>query len=346
MKTPRFLFRGFHAGSGGHQHAAELNNVTGVTPPAFYFAQSDPYNPMPTSLRHISTSELYWFVQMHITHQIYPTPFSSWTGNFDTAVRFATRSHFGSGDEYATPGFVAILDTQKLHLEPGEGVGMRVIYLPTLGHDIPVEYLVYGPVFGPGYHALSVTEVRKTLDCSHWPYCPTRSPRPHLIAFQEIQEAMQLWHLFPETASLEMLPTIAAAELSRQQSPSKHPREFTGQYTQLTLENQMTWTEDNYVRLLCSLSCLSTKHFRQRGLVSLPFVNLNVESNGLPQQQLMEDLMAGLQDYDRLQLVSEAEGGCDIYEDDKKKMMGSAEWILTQQRAFAHDCEQVYANNN
>ncbi|KAM0806702.1 hypothetical protein AB5N19_07039 [Seiridium cardinale] len=138
-KTPKFLFRGFCPDSGGGSDP-RLNGELGIVPHAFLAGKR------PTTIFDIPN--LQFMIEEHLSMGHLETEFSSWSANFEVALGFA-------GDE----GRVAILDTDQL---PENVAVYHSPDLKTAGLiDISYfdEYLIYGPVNGPGYHSVAVSSI-------------------------------------------------------------------------------------------------------------------------------------------------------------------------------------------
>ncbi|KAI0147207.1 hypothetical protein GGR57DRAFT_477508 [Xylariaceae sp. FL1272] len=150
---PRFLFRGFHDGSGGYPG---LNTKTSVVPHAFLHGKQ------PTHMYNIPNLKAEIHGHLDNSPDI-RSHFSSWAAYYWTADLFAQKGK---------NGHIAILDTRIL-----EG-HVRVYHVPDLGaarlyyrNSYPEEYLVYGPIQGPAYfcveyQALLAAGVRSLWDSS------------------------------------------------------------------------------------------------------------------------------------------------------------------------------------
>lgn len=97
-KLPRFLFRGFHSLSGGGQTG--LNTAQGVVPHGFLYEDSsadsadsdssDSSHGMSSiTVEGMDFEDLAYVARKHICGGTFPTPFSSWASNFESAVLFA-----------------------------------------------------------------------------------------------------------------------------------------------------------------------------------------------------------------------------------------------------------------
>lgn len=151
---PRFLFRGFHAKSGGGIDP-RLNSPHGVVPHAFLPA--NPWfldNGELKSMWKIEADWLYELITGHIQNSdAIESPFSSWTHTLKTAL------HFAHDNASST---IAVLDTADASMAD------RVFYTEDLARAeltataFPDEFLAYGPVSGPNYHCISVRDLVNT----------------------------------------------------------------------------------------------------------------------------------------------------------------------------------------
>ncbi|KAM0819357.1 hypothetical protein AB5N19_05172 [Seiridium cardinale] len=141
ITVPRFLFRGFRSSSGGGKDP-RLNTELGVIPHAFLGGKR------PTSIFDIPT--LPAMIEAHLSMGDLETEFSSWTASFEVALGFTWDDDSGR---------IAILDTTQL------AENVKVYYSVDLQHtgltpfSYNDEYLIYGPVTGPGFHCVPATSI-------------------------------------------------------------------------------------------------------------------------------------------------------------------------------------------
>ncbi|KAI1266257.1 hypothetical protein F5Y18DRAFT_435177 [Xylariaceae sp. FL1019] len=141
-RTPPFLFRGYCAVSRGR------NSETGVIPQAFINGQS------PSSMYDIP--DLTHMINCHLDQHDMVSCFTSWTPSIDIAFQYSRRDK------------IAIMDTSKL----GKNRIYSVASLVKSGltelewYADELEYMVYGPVEGPGYYCADLAGVKLELPLS------------------------------------------------------------------------------------------------------------------------------------------------------------------------------------
>ena len=134
---PRFLFRGYNSKSGGGKDP-RLNGPDGVVPHAFLDGET------PTSMWDME--DIYDNLTDHIGYvrcKATNSHFSSWTHYMATSLHFAGDSLYS---------MIAVLDTASM--------GDRIWFTEDLFAAgltwvaYPNEYVIYGPVSGPGYYCI------------------------------------------------------------------------------------------------------------------------------------------------------------------------------------------------
>lgn len=171
LQLPRFLFRGFHAASGGGE--PDLNSGWGVVPHAFAGADG-------LASGRVSDLPLQTIRDMVDEHTLgernrdpaepyqHKSAFSSWSADFQTAVNFCSDPMKGwfetdAGSDGIMPGaHIGILDTNLL-LEHN-----KVYHCPLL-HDWGLirgsrdyydhEYLAYGTINEDAFHAVDLLDL-------------------------------------------------------------------------------------------------------------------------------------------------------------------------------------------
>lgn len=137
--VPRFLFRAYHAGSGGGP-TLSTNNVTSIIPHAFMNnRQSRPF---------------YNILEEHLCEMAYAhydggqeplSGFSSWAASLHLVINYA----LSCGDD----SFIAAMDTHKLDQQ------VLVWHVPHLIPEGNHEYLAHGIISGRGYTAVSLQAI-------------------------------------------------------------------------------------------------------------------------------------------------------------------------------------------
>lgn len=214
VEIPRFLFRGFNEHSGGGE--PELNTTEGIKPHAFLYG----YDIEPEVRRHMDLSIVKHRASSHMCnqHKIPPSPFSSWTHDWRTALTFTyryLRSHERqAGLSHETErGYIAVLDTWALGDE-----NMRrnkIFHATQFGEKIQCEWLIWGPVSGPGYRCVPVSAIREAVSCRRWPaHDPQKQPR-HYLRWAEIRDSMFVAGCFQrdDDTDADLMLAVAAAEL-------------------------------------------------------------------------------------------------------------------------------------
>ncbi|CAN8101095.1 unnamed protein product [Discula destructiva] len=168
-----------------------------------------------------------WHVQFDINAQ-YPTPFTSWTADFTTALWFASGSYAQRKTHVnvlgQALGYVCILDTAAWI--PDGQRGRRIIHAPELGWtSLPFEYFVHGPVHGEAFRCVQIADIQRVLDCSRFPFCPTPYGAPPAPAPAPAPTPAQGPTSSPFDADLpEQFRHLLATGTPAGQSPPQAPR--------------------------------------------------------------------------------------------------------------------------
>lgn len=172
-KIPRFVFRGWHAGSGGY---ADLNTTTAVTPLAFSHRNTT-NRPSPCFYR-LSKDYIRGVANMHLrTVRTQRTISSSWAQTLDVALQYA-----GTG----TSSHISILDTSLL---PRSNVILLTKQMPPLGIStigLSHELLAFGIISGPAYQAVSVERFNRLAT----PLCRSLAGQEEATAVRQILEPL------------------------------------------------------------------------------------------------------------------------------------------------------------
>ncbi|KAI0147077.1 hypothetical protein GGR57DRAFT_506054 [Xylariaceae sp. FL1272] len=156
-QTPPFLFPGYRPRSQGQ------NSDRGIVPKAFVNGES------PSSMYNIPDLEEMIFDHLWEDIKV-PSCFTSWTPLIEVAFRFSAGHS------------IAMIDTKKL----GNNQIYSLTSLVSAGLAFPeqyyeeFEYLVYGPVAGPGYYSLDLGSIGGKI-----PEIP-----PWVIGFEEDEKSL------------------------------------------------------------------------------------------------------------------------------------------------------------
>lgn len=183
LRNPRFLFRGFNRHSGGG--IPGQNTTEGIFPLGFL---QEHYKEMEVG-SNTDTKMVLTRVMMHCAqHTDPPTPFSSWSHDWWTALSFAwTRVCQNTGRrnrlEENDDSHIAVLDTWALGDEKTRL--NKIFHIPQFGIpglDHPCEWLIWGPVSGPAYRCVSVSTIREAIGDQTWPLnVPLTKEEPSLL---------------------------------------------------------------------------------------------------------------------------------------------------------------------
>lgn len=223
--VPRILLRGWHPGTAAA--ALGLNTARGIIPfawqcllPASNTRASREPPSLPSRLTELSKAAVTALAQGHVGSEEFLTPFTSWTADVSTAVFFAVGSYTGRFVQWEMndePGYIAVVDSS--HSRP-------IIHVPDLGWvSLPQEYLIYGPV-AEGLRVVSISTIRSTLNCQHWPFCHSVRREPHAVTEEEIRDSVRVGLLFlgPAEKHVDVAIVIAAALLAWAQVQVLSPR--------------------------------------------------------------------------------------------------------------------------
>lgn len=234
-RLPRFLFRGFHARSGGN---SALNGSRLIQPHAFHGANHESWpgeqvggTPAAAS---IDIMGLRYEINGHLGGIPVKTHFSSWAADFETAIRYAAGGERPGGIDSA---MIAVLDTtlcDARHTAIYHVPALKAAGISQAG--FPHEYLVYGPVVGAAYCCcVSMSTLRREgLVVHHLRHSPAARPscevswitRGHLDHASKI--ASLFGHEMYKLAGPALFLTVFAAELSRHHSDRVSPTEELG----------------------------------------------------------------------------------------------------------------------
>lgn len=193
--TPRFLFRGFHAQSGGGVDP-RLNGPHGVIPHAYLNGSAL------TSVWKID--DIFGMTTDHIQNaDDIESPFSSWTHTLTTALGFALDNNSST---------IAVLDTASMVDRVWHTDDLYAAGLADAAYDD--EFLVHGPVSGPGYHCISVQDLVDTTrigDINNGPSSAFGHERISLVERGAVESSRHIAvALQPPGASLENIVTLTA----------------------------------------------------------------------------------------------------------------------------------------
>ncbi|GAB7360218.1 hypothetical protein MBLNU230_g7978t1 [Neophaeotheca triangularis] len=145
-RTPRFLFRGFHAGSGGDP---ALNTTEAITPKAFLNRKG------PSTLFDLSTGRVAALATGHFNGSSIDTVFSSWSQSIAVALGFAELSPSMRNQD----SYLAVIDTKRL---PIHNVVISTTLMDCIQEGIPStpeEYMVFGLIKGEAFRAVPMDQI-------------------------------------------------------------------------------------------------------------------------------------------------------------------------------------------
>ena len=160
--TPRFLFRGWSAESGGGH--PNLNTKSSITPHAFLQPFPDdldePAN-VHGKVADFSFEDLAEHMGAHLTGTSFASEFSSWAFSAFRSIYFADLS--GDGEKFMT-----IIDTKKLDRKPeiyhtvAMSYALRRFKGPLFArmHALTWEYLAHGSIKGHGVHCIPMETLK------------------------------------------------------------------------------------------------------------------------------------------------------------------------------------------
>lgn len=224
VRIPRFLFRGFNRHSGGG--ISGLNTTEGIVPLAFLQGKDKKLE-----VNSMTESRMLRFliqVRRHCCQSAFrPTPFSSWSHDWRTALEFArTRCIEPSKGRYYLQEddgiHIAVLDTWALGDE--EMLRNKIFHVPEIHGEhlniphinIPCEWLIWGPVSGPAYRCVQLSAIRQAINCRKWPaHVPSNKSEPHLVD-TDIHDSLSVAECFQrkDDNSDDVMLAVAAAELA------------------------------------------------------------------------------------------------------------------------------------
>lgn len=232
-RTPRFLFRGFHASSGGGPETLVRKDTKGIVPHLFGGAKPRTlikrWSPT-AGLRELSPGDASKLIKTHLGMRLEPTAFSSWTSEYQTALLSAidaTKGDYSLFNDYPdlSRRQISILDTARL--DPDKIT--EVLHVSALDEakladtDHPCDFLIYGPVEG---EALSVVPL-SVITClgfnatevwDNFNRAKAWTKQPITDSIRRAREiAKKFRHENDKTP--DVLLAVLAAELSRQWAP-------------------------------------------------------------------------------------------------------------------------------
>lgn len=197
--TPKILFRGFNANSGGGNR--KLNRVKKILPHAFLRARN--YNTM----WEIPVHDLWENISFHIDQVEHPqsnqSAFSSWSHVLKTSLRF-------SGTKRSSK--IAVLDTTSMEDDIHYTEDLQEVGLTAESYSD--ELLIFGPVKGPRYHCVPVRELvanTRVWDIIDGPATAFGNERISRVEREAVQASRHLATVLqPPGASLENIVIITA----------------------------------------------------------------------------------------------------------------------------------------
>ncbi|KAI7781595.1 hypothetical protein LA080_014493 [Diaporthe eres] len=165
---------------------------------------------------------LYRVIRHCCQHTDPATPFSSWSHDYRTALRFAcTRLRPSTGGRERLKedhdSYVAVLDTWALGDE--KTLLNKIFHVPQFGIariNYPCEWLIWGPVSGPAYRCVSVSTIRETIGCQKWPaHVPLKKEEPYLV-LKDVRDSLLVAGCFQrkDDTSADVMLAVAACELA------------------------------------------------------------------------------------------------------------------------------------
>lgn len=150
----------------------------------------------------------------------FPTPFSSWSHDWRTALAFSLRlSPIYRGEKIVDyqSCHIAVLDTWTLGDE--NMLRNKIFFVDQFG--IPnchclCEWLIWGPVSGPAYRCVPLAVIQQATNCRVWPHHLTMKSTPYLV-HADIRKSMAVAGCFQRIGdgSADVMLAVAAAELAR-----------------------------------------------------------------------------------------------------------------------------------
>lgn len=238
-----------------------------------------------------------------------PTPFSSWTSDLHTALAFA-RIAWETDENEKPCNFrlrqyprIAVLDTYMLS-SYAETKDVRVYHTKAFANifgepdwDLRTEYLVYGRISGPAFHAIPVSRIQEVADLgsSCW-WSPQHEPAKsvlsrHDMTEAEVLKAKRVAELFEREGEEQpdVVIAILAAELARLQWDTGMPLPYPKQSPL-----PVTWDEKDIDLVVeatsQALNSLSRMDESRRSLV-----NPRQCTNALPNVGMMVNMLTAIQ---------------------------------------------------
>jgi len=289
LEIPRFLFRGFNKYSGGGFPGQ--NTTDGIVPLGF-LQGCDQKMEIDGKMKPELVKAR---VRIHCCqHTYHPTPFSSWTHDWRTALGFARNrqspkdpskwQYLEDGDE----GYIAVLDTSALGDE--RTLRNRIFHVPQF--DVPrlhitCEWLIWGPVSGPAYRCVPFSAIRGAVGCREWPrHIPRKQSERYLLP-ADIRKSMLVAGCFQreDDTSADVMLAVAAAELAPRFWGREHYVSPGGD-PETALGTEPLWPRDVLKKLLDLIALCKPV------LSGRPLVRGSTALEGFPRVNLMYDLLS------------------------------------------------------
>ncbi|KAL1859786.1 hypothetical protein Daus18300_009376 [Diaporthe australafricana] len=228
-QRPRFLFRGFHAVSGGGPEALVRNDTKRIIPHLFGGAESQTLNKMwslRAGIRVLSPPEVMKLIKTHLEMRIKPTIFSSWTADFQTALLSAIEATKGDYEHFQdypdlSKRHIAILDTSRLEVNGiTEVLPVSALHEAKFAEtDHPYDYLVYGPVRELAFCAVPLSDLSSLgfdpRDVHGEGGLTSQLNADSVLRAKEIAKKFRR----ENNQECDIVLAVIAAELSRQRAP-------------------------------------------------------------------------------------------------------------------------------
>lgn len=199
-----------------------MNDFNGIIPYGFRIG----YDTEMELSKYIEPESVQGRVKSHIcTHNYPPTPFSSWSHDWATALMFTyVRRRSDTTSELVHVededcGWIAVLDTWAFGDENMRR--NRIFHVPQFRipniREMPEEWLIWGPISGPAYRCVSVAAIRETINSQRWPrdLVSKHWDLPFLLP-EDVRDSLLLAGCFQKVddGSSDVMLAVAAAELA------------------------------------------------------------------------------------------------------------------------------------
>lgn len=181
-------------------------------------------------IRELGPGDASKLIRTHLGMRVEPTAFSSWTSDYQTALLSAIEAANGDYklfDDYPdlSKRHIAILDTSLL----GSGTITEVLQVSALhearlaGAGQPCDFLVYGPVEGPAFRAVPLSDISSLglnprdiwIDSNRTTNWTDQLITDKTLRARKIAEKFR----HENDKSPDVILAVLAAELSRQRAP-------------------------------------------------------------------------------------------------------------------------------